>query len=607
MSLASIYTNRIAEFTIITNSLRKQRNIITFSKVLVFCSIAYLCYCFLASGQGDKVGEYGMGFLYGAIVCVPFYVLLSVMDSKVFRKINRYNALIQCSNTELAYLKGDYNNLQKGAEFINPLHPYTHDLDIFGEDSLYMEMNRTITRNGSLKLAEILETNCKDSKEIQQRQQAITELKEKIDFCHNFRAAGISKPTGELESEIIRQWIAEKPFFKNWNYVMPLVYLGNILMAGLLMAAYIWGIKIGYIAIVFLIQLLVVMYKAQQVNHLIARLGRFIKALSNYIYLIEELKRENFASAQMQQIKNDIFGEKDAVQAFKKLKRIQNTLDSRMNILLMVILNGFYMRDFHTVYRLDRWKREYLGQVPQWIESISLLDAYVSMANYSFNHREYVMPQFSANLPEASGPVLSAVSLGHPLLHGENIVTNDFGIELLHNFYIITGANMAGKSTFLRAVGINMVLALSGNPVFAKDFICTPINLFTSMRTTDNLAKGTSYFHAELLRLKSLIDMAHTSPLFIILDEMLKGTNSKDKLNGSIKFLEKLLTLPVCGVVATHDLALGEMKHTYPSNFKNVCFEIEHSSEDIHYDYKLKDGVSKNMNASILLEKMGIV
>ena len=167
---------------------------------------------------------------------------------------------------------------------------------------------------------------------------------------------------------------------------------------------------------------------------------------------------------------------------------------------------------------------------------------------------------------------------------------------------------MDGKSKFLRTIGVNLVLALSGNAVCAETFEFQPMNLFSSMRTTDNLAKGTSYFHAELLRLQQLIKIASQSEeLFIILDEMLKGTNSRDKLNGSSKFLVKLLSFPVSGIIATHDLALGELAERYPSNFFNACFEISHTQDDITYDYKLKEGVSKNMNASILLRKMGLI
>lgn len=606
--IESFYTNRIVAFTTKMNALKKKRNCVTFLRILSFCLTIYLFYKFLILyGNTSENGNHSeIYFLYGAVASILLYFLSSITDTRILTKISRCAALIQCSKIELEYLAGDYTHLKTGAQFVNPSHPYTNDLDVFGNDSIYQEMNRAVSKNGEMELARMLETNCKDIWEIQQRQKVVTELKNDLDFCHNFRAVGSSNTIGELNNNIINQWVNEKPFFKHWNYMMPIIWISNLLMAGLIIAAYVWGIKVGYIAVLFLIQLLIVMYRAQQINLLIERLGAFIKALSNYIYLIEELKDKNFQSEKLRTIKEEIFGQKDAVKAFRQLKRIQDTLDSRINILLLFLLNGLYMRDFHTIYRLEKWKQEYLSEVPQWIHAVSLLDAYVSMANYSFNHPQFIMPKIS-DCESLSGSILAATDLGHPMLHTKRVVTNNFAVQSLHDFYIITGANMAGKSTFLRTVGINMILALSGNPVFAKEFTCTPIQLFTSMRTTDNLAKGTSYFHAELLRLKSLMDMAESSPLFIILDEMLKGTNSKDKLNGSMKFLEKLLTQPICGIVATHDLALGDLKNTYPDNFYNICFEIEHTGKDIQYDYKLKEGVSKNMNASILLEQMGLI
>ena len=226
----------------------------------------------------------------------------------------------------------------------------------------------------------------------------------------------------------------------------------------------------------------------------------------------------------------------------------------------------------------------------------------MSMANYKYNHSDFIFPKISKS------SILDAKGIRHPLMRGNNIVTNDFNVGTMHEMYIVTGANMSGKSTFLRSVGLNMVLALSGNVVSSRTFEFTPIELFTSMRTTDNLSKGTSYFHAELLRLKALHDKAKNGvPVFVILDEMLKGTNSEDKLNGSLMFLVKLLELNVSGIIATHDLALGNLSNSYPDNFHNICFEIEHSEDDIIYNYRLRDGVSKNMNASFLLKKMNLI
>lgn len=608
--LKNTYAARIERFGKIAVRLGRKRNVITCGKLLCFCLIFYLGYRFAVSYEGPSTGKYEILFLYGAVFFIPVYVLLSVLDSRTVAAMNRYTALMKCSSLELEYLSGNYTNLENGNEFTNPSHSYSYDLDIFGENSIYQEINRTVTRSGAVMLAEMLETNAKDPERIRRIQACTGELKENLDFCHNFRAAGMIHRINGFEQDVITRWMDKKPFFRQ-KYALFFIYILNTVMAVLLFAAIFYGVPAGYCILLFILQLAFVLMRIKGINQLNADLGTFIKALSNYIYIIEKLKDISFISGEMIHIKEKIFGKKDAVKAFRKLKKIQASLDSRINVLVMVMLNGLYMRDFHTVRRMDIWKEEYLAFIPSWMECITLLDVYVSMANYRYNHPEFTIPEINtpstSTVTSTKQEIFSAISLGHPLLHGNTIVTNDFHLSSLHDFYIITGANMAGKSTFLRAVGINLVLALSGNPVFATEFSCVPIDLFTSMRTTDNLARGTSYFHAELLRLKELTCKAAAAPLFIILDEMLKGTNSVDKLNGSIKFLEKLLTLPVCGLVATHDLALGDMKQKYPAHFNNLCFEIEHTTADIVYDYKLKAGVSKNMNASILLERMGLL
>ena len=224
------------------------------------------------------------------------------------------------------------------------------------------------------------------------------------------------------------------------------------------------------------------------------------------------------------------------------------------------------------------------------------------MANYRFNHPAYCLPVICQDR------LLDTEEIGHPLLKSERNVTNDFSIRSLHQIAIVTGANMAGKSTFLRTIGVNLILAQSGNVVCSRYFAFQPMTLFTSMRTTDSLSKDTSYFHAELLRLQQLVNIAQQEDkVFIILDEMLKGTNSVDKLNGSLAFLKRILSYPISGLVATPDLALGELAADFPEHFFNVCFEIVHSGSQITYDYKLHPGISSNMNASILLKQMGLI
>lgn len=352
-----------------------------------------------------------------------------------------------------------------------------------------------------------------------------------------------------------------------------------------------------------LLQLILLTLFLKKINAYHRKLDRFLGTISHYATLVRFIDQQKFTSSYLSTLKNTLSSPKhNAPQALAILNKIQEGLDQRGNILTAFVLNGLYLRDLHLILRLDRWKSKYGNYINKWITAISEMDSLISMANYHFNHPTYTKPEISKT------SLLNAREAGHPLLKGKHKVTNDFSIASLHQLFIVTGANMAGKSTFLRTIGINLVLAQSGNVVFSSHFSFQPMALFTSMRTTDNLAKNTSYFHAELLRLKLLTETAKKEErTFIILDEMLKGTNSTDKLNGSLAFLRKLLSYPVSGLIATHDLALGELALSHPSNFQNVCFEITHQDGNIVYDYKLHPGITTNMNATILLKQMGLI
>lgn len=295
-------------------------------------------------------------------------------------------------------------------------------------------------------------------------------------------------------------------------------------------------------------------------------------------------------------------GGNDAAEAFRRVKAILNALDNRGNWLVMILLNGLYCRDFHTMHRLDRWKDRYAALIPAWLDALTTVDVLVSMAGFRHNHAGYAVPAVDDSC------ILRAKDMSHPLVFYRENVGNDFSIDALHELFILTGANMSGKSTFLRTLGVNWVLAMTGNVVSAESFSFKPMPILTGMRTSDNLSAGTSYFKSEITRLKMIYDtVSASSGTLVVLDEILKGTNSTDKLNGSMRFLEKLFRLPVAGVVATHDLELGGLAGKHPDNFRNICFEIEQRGDDIVYDYKLKRGVSRNMNATFLLEKLGLI
>jgi DNA mismatch repair ATPase MutS len=294
-----------------------------------------------------------------------------------------------------------------------------------------------------------------------------------------------------------------------------------------------------------------------------------------------------------------------AIEAFRTLEDIVASIDRR-NEFWIFLSNALFMADVFIVRRFLAWKERYQQHIPEWIEAVSRYDALVSLATFRFNHPEAT----DAEVVEADAIVFEAQALWHPFL-GTKAVRNDFRLDDGH-YYIITGANMAGKSTFLRSVGINCLLARVGLPVFAERLRLSLFALFTSMRTTDDLQHGISYFNAELLRLQQLlqtIQNPHSGKngrelhTLIILDEILKGTNSLDKLNGSRLFLETITALPVTGIIATHDLELSRMAESHPSRFHNFCFEIQ-LSDTITYTYRISPGVARNQNATHLLRQL---
>lgn len=573
---------------------QKQRNFITITKILIFAIIVWQIY--IAINDGTPY------FLYPLLVAIIAFIAMTRIDSKVVNHIRVTEALIRINEEENAYLQGDLSPFPAGKEYGHPSHPYACDLDLFGDDSLFRHLDRTVTHEGQRQLAEWLLTPCLQRQEILRRQEAVRELTALPSWRQLFRANGKTQKIQEINTENLYQWQQEPPFFHHKKRIRRILLFIN----GCTIAT--WGCTIAGILpypiplLLSLSQLLALSFLLKKINQYHNRLNTFISSISNYLPLVRLLERQPFTSSHLQKIKKLLFQDnQNALKALSSLKRIQEKLDQRGNLIAAFFLNGLYLRDMHTILDLDKWKEKYSACINQWTTAISQTDALASMANFSFNHPEYTFPVISDNYQ------LNAEGIGHPLLQNKKCVTNDFAILREHQMFIVTGANMAGKSTFLRTVGINLVLAQSGNVVRSARFDFHPTALFTSMRTTDNLAKDTSYFHAELLRLKQLIEMAKQEHVFIILDEMLKGTNSVDKLNGSLAFLRKLLQYPVTGLIATHDLALGELENEYPENFFNVCFEITHQGEEIQYDYKLHKGVSTTMNASILLKQMGLI
>jgi DNA mismatch repair ATPase MutS len=316
------------------------------------------------------------------------------------------------------------------------------------------------------------------------------------------------------------------------------------------------------------------------------------------------IEQQKYSSQRMQEQKAALMqGSHSASSAIRELARISNAYDIRLNLLGGFLMNVFLLWDIRQSIRLEKWQKKYKDLLPGWFSVLGEVDACISLAGYSYNNPDFIFPE----ILEADDIQIEAEQMGHPLIHVRKRVCNNFSVNGWGDFTILTGANMAGKSTFLRTLGVNMLLASCGAPLCAKTMTITPVMLVTSIHTIDSLADNESYFYAELKRLKMIIDMLKEGrQIFIILDEILKGTNSRDKQSGSRALVEQLVFLDAAGLIATHDLSLGELEARFPKHVRNKCFEVNIEKDQLTYDYLLKNGIAQNMNATILMEKMGI-
>ena len=439
------------------------------------------------------------------------------------------------------------------------------------------------------------------SPEIEQRREAICELAAKEPLRTAFLAAthgkhvntsDVLKALSEIKAMHISRLAASK-----LSYVIA---IGSIIVFyGLLLGA-IFGPLSGTLPLLWVLLQITAVYLVfgRTLKRVHQSIDMMLPRLSTYVNMIMQIVTSDLESRETRNIISQLSdNHQDAMKSFRLLKGIISDLDQR-NEIWVPISNALYLADYFIVRRFLLWQDRYMMHVDEWIAAVSHFDALVSMATFRYNEPSAT----DAEIIEQDEVVYEACGLYHPFL-GAKAVRNDFTITDQH-YYIITGANMAGKSTFLRSIGINYVLACCGMPVFADSLRISLFSLFSSMRTTDDLAHGISYFNAELLRLQQLIEVCRLNrQTLIILDEILKGTNSLDKLNGSRLFLQSVTSLPITGIIATHDLELSKMQQEHPERFHNYCFEIQ-LSDEITYTYRLSEGVARNQNATYLLKNI---
>ncbi|NDV82344.1 MutS family DNA mismatch repair protein [Bacteroides sp. 51] len=537
-----------------------------------------------------------------AITFIPFLILIK-HHNHLFYKKDYLEKKQEINEQELKAIEYDTSAFDGGSEFIDSSHLYTYDLDVFGEHSLFQYINRTSTDLGKNQLAEWFNNHLKDKKEIELKQEAVNELAPELKFRQRFRVLGLLYKGEKADEQEINEWAKSPSYYRSKTVLRALptiILLVNIVSIILAITDVIpfslWGV-------IFVCCAIFSFGFSKGITKMQSMYGKKLQILGTYAKLIQLIEDKDMQASYLKEIKSLVgVNRKTASQSVQKLTKLMNALDQRNNILIAVVLNGLFFWELRQMMKIELWKEESADELPRWLKAIAQMDAICSLSTFAYNHPGYIYP----NIAEKTFK-LQAKSLGHPLMNREKCVRNDIDMEKRPDFIIITGANMAGKSTYLRTIGINYLLACMGTPVFAKEMSIYPAQLITSLRTTDSLTDNESYFFAELKRLKLIIDKLNAGEeLFIILDEILKGTNSKDKQKGSIALIEQFMALNATGIIATHDLLLGTLAESYPDNIRNFRFEADITNNELTFSYQLREGVAQNMNACFLMKKMGI-
>lgn len=631
MSIKESYQQSVDKYAAEVAALKRKNNGFITGELLLFGAMLALVVCYIA------IDEANSHWLWGAALSLIAYFQVRRLDDKNKERIEHLSALMRVYQNELTAMDGDFSPFEQGNQYQNPQHPYSLDLDVFGRDSLFNRICRTITTAGSDVLAENLSRENPLSKEELAKRTALQkELAEQgEDWRMEFFALGVKNKNEVLDgpartasysklnnlhvdmaaestrrvigyqkidsaavadamrkvSELaVPAWYGSKAsLLLGWAFIIGVCSSVLLSVFGVVSVNVpIWWVMIQYMVVFFVCK--------RTLNKIDSNGGKLRCQLIAYSQILQLIARRNFHSELGKQMQADL---SEALPSFAQLEKILKGYDRRGNFLGLFFTDAFMLSDFFLVRSFLKWKNTYVVKMEEWMDIVSELDAAVSMADFRYNHPEAT----DAEIVDGSPVLFEAKNLYHPFL-GAKAVKNDFSIHD-DNYYIITGANMAGKSTFLRSLGVNYILAMSGMPVFAGSLKVSRFQLFSSMRTTDDLTHGISYFNAELLRLEQLMQFCKRGELrtLIILDEILKGTNSLDKLNGSRLFLEAISRMPVTGVIATHDLELSRMAESSPGRFHNYCFEIDLGT-DVTYTYKIQPGVARNQNATFLLNKI---
>lgn len=588
-----VYLSKVEHYSKVFNQTSKKYNSISLLRLLSIFFCLFMLFYYIKTNE--------TGYAVTAFLFFAGFLFLMRIHSKLSFKRELTKAILKINEDEISYLKREKLPFENGIEFNDFHHPYAYDLDIFGEHSLFQNLNRTAVFIGKKTLAEKL-LRLSSNEVILENQAAIDELKTKIDWRQDFEALAIVSTDSKSSYDSLIHWIS----FKNNSLSKVLISLSIILPAlffGFVIAYFITSkaILLSYATYIFIFNLIILGRSLKRIQSEIAKADNIDKTIKHYSLLVQKIESEKFESKKLIELQKQLVSKNASASShLKQLSELFSRMDTISNFVTAIVFNGSFLFNLHVLKALLKWKEDYAHELENWINIIGEFEALNSLANLAFNNADFVFPEINSEYK------IGFENLGHPLLNPATRVGNDTHFYP-ESFMILTGSNMSGKSTFLRSLGINMVLGGIGSVVCASKANIHPLPVLVSMRLSDSLADSESYFFAEIKRLKQIMDALEEGPAFVLLDEILRGTNSDDKRNGTIEVVKKVIAKKAIGAIATHDIEVCLTTNDYPETLTNQCFEVEIQNNELHFDYKLRSGICKNKSATFLMQKMGVI
>lgn len=596
MNAKSVYNDRLNYYNKIVKELLKKSNIISQLRLMTFLLGIGLPIIFYIYHRKT------ISFII-LLIFMCIFVGLIILHNDIINKININNIFYNINKDGLKRLRNEWKDFEdSGEDFVDEEHAFSSDLDLFGQNSLFQMINATVTYFGRIKLKKMLVNPNKDVSSIKLRQVAIKELSNKYQWRQNFLAQSLLNKNSMIDPLSLIKWNKEKPLYFN-NKIIKYIRFLPIVTISFIIGSLFFKLQNYYWIVCIILQFFILCINVTKISNLLNSVYIHKKSIETYGKLLQLIEEEKFSSKYLKELQQRL-KLNQTLPAYHRVKEFSSIMDmlTYRRMQLYIFFDILTLWDYQCVIALENWKIKYGQYFDVWLDVISEIEALSSFAILDFEHPDWTYPVINED-----DKCIIAKEVGHPLIFQKIRVNNSIEIKKPNTIALITGSNMSGKSTFLRTIGINLVLAYAGAPVCANIFECYSMEIYTSMRVKDQLEENISSFYAELKRIKKILDsIKKGEKVFFLLDEIFKGTNSKDRLVGAKTLIKFLGEKKALGLISTHDIELGSLEEQKGYFIKNYHFEEYYKDNKICFDYILKKGLSSTFNAIYLMKQIGI-